>query len=181
MSSIYQRQFSSGEVTQAADITMSTLQNWLKRDVIVGHKKIEGGGSQGKHRRFSWFNVMEIATAATLVKAGVTDLAIAFYAAQSFAHVGAGPLPGVPVRSPALPFDVEHGRTLLFAAGQHCEIMPYDPRGSGSDVLSTIRVALRRPEAFVVVDMLDVFDRVCLSLGLHPQAVMDAEYSEAQG
>ncbi|GGO55175.1 MerR HTH family regulatory protein [Roseovarius pacificus] len=166
--SIYTRYFSAGEVAQASGITPSTLQNWIKRDVIIGHK-IEGGGSQGKHRRFSWHNVMEIATAAALVKAGVSDLGVAFYAAQSFAHVAHAAPSGKLQRLPALPYDISYGRTLLFVAGKHSQITTYKP---GSDPFVRVAYGGRDREAFIVVDLLAVFDRVCVSLGLNPQEVM---------
>ncbi|ARC87892.1 hypothetical protein [Rhodovulum sp. MB263] len=181
MINIFQQHFSAGDVTKAADISMSTLQNWIKRDVIVGHKKIEGGGSQGRHRRFSWHNVIEIATAAALVKVGVTDLSIAFRAAQLFAHTGAGPLPGKPGRCPGLPFEASNVRTLLFVSGEHSQILPYSPNKGGEDVLAVARIGLRKPEAFIVVDLLELFDRVCGALGLHPQEVMDRAYSKTHG
>ncbi len=174
---IYQRQFSAGEVVKAADISMSTLQNWIGRGVIIGHRKIEGGGSQGKHRRFSWYNVIEIATAAALVKVGVSDLKIAFQAAQHFAHTGPDEGAFTPKPDPAMPFDIDHGRTLMFVSGEYSEIIPYKP--GSDDPLAIVRAALRQPEAFIVVDLRDLFDRVCAALGIHPQAVMDEAYSEA--
>src|SRR6056297_1888335 len=104
---IQEHTFSAGEVTKAADISASTLQNWIKRSVIIGHRDIKGGGSQGRHRRFSWFNVMEISIAAALVKTGVTDLPRAFDAAQKIAHTGDFP------RRPGFPFHHNHGDTWL--------------------------------------------------------------------
>ena len=177
MQDVRTRHFSAGEVAAAADITMSTLQNWIKRGVIIGHRTIEGGGERGRHRRFSWFNVMEICTAAALVRAGVTDLSVAFAAGVEFGHTGPGPLPGRPERQPAMPYDLDHGRTLLFIAGDRKTIAPWQP---GKDILSEVRFELGRPEAYVVIDMLDLFDRACAALEIHPQAAMDAAYSPSQ-
>lgn len=171
---IYTSTFATRDVLLAADISNGKLQNWFARDVVLGHRNVEGGGSPGRHRRFSWFNVMEIANAAALVNAGL-DLSLAFRAAQVFAHMGAGPLPGIPERFPSMPFKTEHGRTLMFVAGDRVHIAPYEP---GSDALAAARVHLGQPEAFIVLDLLGLFNRVCASLELDPQAVMDEAYSE---
>lgn len=174
----FQKQFLAGEVAKAAGIAPATLQNWVKRGVIIGHRtgmsEIEGGGSQGRHRRFSWHNIMEIATAAALIKVGVSDLTCAFSAAAVFAHSGHGDSSTGLRRDPGTPYDLEHGRTLMFVAGDRSKIIQYQP---GQDCLATGRSLLGSPEGFVVIDLLDVFDRVCVSLGLHPNKVLDLAYS----
>jgi hypothetical protein len=170
MSGIHTRQFSAGEVAQAAEIRPATLQNWIKRGVMIGHRNIEGGGGPGRHRRFSWGNVMEVVTVAALIDVGVSDLKAAFGIAQMFAHSGEGPLPGKPGRLPGMPYDPEHGRTLMFVSGGEAEIFPFKP---GDDVFSLARAALSRPEAMVVLDLLEIFDRACVSLGLHPNELLE--------
>lgn len=67
-------QFTTGQLLEAADVTGSALQSWIKRGLLVSHRKgaeITGGGSQGVHRRFSYRAVMVVATASCLIKQGV--------------------------------------------------------------------------------------------------------------
>lgn len=171
MPNVLAETYASGQVAEAADITMSTLQNWLKRGVIIGHRDIGGGGARGRHRRFTFFNVMEVATAAALTKLGVADLPLAFNAAATFAHSGEGELPGRPARLPSAPYRAS--RTLLAFAGTRVEVMPYV---LGEDVLAVIRADLGRPEGVILLDLNDLFDRVCARLSMHPEAVMDQVY-----
>lgn len=166
----------AAQTAAAAGITDQTLQNWLKRDVIVGHKRREGtiggGGSKGRRRQFTFFNVMEIATAAALLRVGVSDLGLAFEAACGFSHFGEGELPGRPKRNPSLPFDAA-GYTMLVLAGEKSDVVLHTP---GQDLLSVIRSTFRNTEGFVILDMSDLFDRVCASLGLHPEEVLRQSY-----
>jgi hypothetical protein len=173
---IFQAKFSTGQIVKATGVSNASLQTWLKRGIIAGHRDadIEGGGSPGLHRRFSFFNLMEIATAKAMIDCGVSDLATAFKAARTFAHIGAGPLPGeTPERQPGLPFN--DGRTLLCvgqSGGSYVEC--WKP---GKDPLANIRIALGHPIGFVVIDMTALFDRVAASLEYHPQAILDFAYS----
>ncbi|NDV52152.1 hypothetical protein [Salipiger sp. PrR003] len=176
MDNINQRQFTSGEVVKAAGIAMGAFQNWLNRGVLIGPDPIKGGGTPGRYRSFTWFTLNEVAMAAAIVKAGVNDVQTAFRAAQSYAHAGNGALPGTPARDPSLPFAVEHGRTLLAFNGERAGVFLYKP---SEDILPHIRQSLGRPEGFTVIDALDVFDRVCGSIGIHPQEVLDRAYSES--
>ncbi|MBF2717502.1 hypothetical protein [Agrobacterium vitis] len=176
---IWNEKFSTGQVIKATGVSNHTLQSWLKRGVIIGHKgksDIEGGGSPGLHRRFSYFNVMEIAVAKALLDCGVTDLALAFKAAATFSHTGDGPLPGSPQREPGMPCDTRHaiyGRTLLCVSGERHHIAFWQP---GTDVMAVIRNELGRPIAFTVLDTNDLFDRVVGALGYHPEAVYEQSY-----
>lgn len=177
--SIFNQEFSTGEVVRATGVSNETLQNWLKRGYLVGQKhKIEGGGSSGVHRRFSFFNLMEIATAKALIDAGVTNLTHAFKAAVSFAHVGGGAIEGIqPLRDPALPFDttVENGITLLCVSGEKSHTHFYQ---FGHDPLPIIRNALGRAQGYFILEMDEVFELVMGRLGKHPQAVLEAEYNK---
>ena len=47
-----------------------------------------------------------------------------------------------------------------------------------SDALSNFATHLRGSEGFVVIDAGAVFDRVCATLGAHPNKVLDAAYPE---
>lgn len=176
MDTIFEQKFSANEVAEAARIAPSTLQNWLKRNVIVGHKKeIEGGGSQGRHRKFSFFSLIEIATAAALVRGGIADLATAFSASAGFAHAGHGELPNQPERIPGLPFDTSHGFSLLVVSGERQQTFLWKP---GEDVFAKIRAAFRGCECLTIVDMTALFDRVCHAVGVHPEDVLDSAYGK---
>jgi hypothetical protein len=173
---IFEEKFSTGQIVKATGVSNAALQTWLKRGIIVGHRNadIEGGGSPGLHRRYSFFNLMEIATAKAIIDCGVSDLALAFQAARAFAHVGSGPLPGeAPERQPGMPF-YDH-RTLLCVGQSGGTYVAFWK--SGNDPLANIRMALGRPAGFLVIDINDLFDRVVAVLGYHPQAVLDFAYS----
>jgi hypothetical protein len=177
--SILNETFSTHQVAVAANVAPGTLQNWLKRGVIVGHRDedIEGGGIQGNHRKFSFFAVMQIAVAKALIDAGVTDLKKAFDAAVGFAHIGGGPIGNVePGRIPALPFHFKHGETLLVVSERRKSVILHRPN---VDDFHVIRHRLQSPASWVTVDAGEVFRRVCAALGKHPSAVMDAEYAAA--
>lgn len=189
MTNIAFRQFTAGEVVESAGITMSTLQNWIKREVIVGHgdDDIEGGGSQGRHRRFSFHALMQISIGAALIRAsGGGDLRQAFNAAMIFAHSGEGPSgwvnakdeieSGDPNRDPGMPYHWSHGRTLMGCAGDNTTIVLLRPK---QDSFFEIRQNLRRAEGFVVLDASAVFERVCAHIGLDYREVLDAAYPTA--
>lgn len=178
--SIFNEKFSTGQVVEATGVSNETLQNWLKRGFLIGHRNtqaIEGGGSSGVHRRFSFFNVMEIATAKALIDAGITNLSHVFKAAGSFSHVGHGPIDDIqPLRDPALPFDttVENGVTLLCVSGERNYVHFWK---IGQDPLPVIRHALAGAKGYFILEMNEIFDLVVARLGHHPQAVLEAEYS----
>lgn len=161
---IFYAQFNTGQVLKAAGVTNASLQTWIRRGAIIGHKghEIENPGSPGYRRSFSFHNVMEIATAKALIDIGV-DLADAFHAAAMFAHAGDDS------RSPSLPF-TSQAYTLLCVAGNHSDVVEWVP---GIDILASIRLALHRPLGFVVLQMNPLFDRVTTALGYHPEEVLD--------
>ncbi|MCV0429021.1 MAG: hypothetical protein K5905_26500 [Roseibium sp.] len=179
---IFNDKFASGQVIKSAGISNATLQSWLKREVIVGQKDgsvIEGGGSPGRHRRFSFYNLIEIATAKALIDCGVSDLQVAFSTARKFAHTGIAATKEHPERNPGMPFNISNdalGQTLLCMSGEHSFVAFWQP---GTDPLLEIRTALRRPIGFVILDMNELFDRVTASLGYHPQEVIEHAYSSS--
>lgn len=109
--SIFQQTFTNAQIVASTGVTNDQLQNWIRRDLIVGQGQIEGGGSPGRHRRFSFFNLMEIAIAKALLDAGLGDLQRTTQAAKHFAHVGRGEIGDRPERLPGFPF--KDGKTLL--------------------------------------------------------------------
>lgn len=171
-------EYSAADVVRAAKVSGETLQNWLKRGVIVGHRdgrsEITGGGGQGRHRRFSFFSVMEIASARALVSSCGVDLHQAIVAAADFAHSGHGPFDDKPGRLPGFPFPPALGQTYLVCGGGGSDVI-LDRRDG--QVLDLVRVVLRNPAAFVMLDATALFDQVVAALGHHPQAALDTAYA----
>lgn len=175
---IFLEKFSTGQVIAATGVPNATLQSWLKRGIIVGHRNIEGGGSPGVHRRFSFCNLMEIALAKALIDAGLSDLNFAFGAARHFAHAGTGRSEFTPERDPGLPFESTADRpgTTMLAACQDRHYLAFC--GADTDAISDIRSGLGGPIGFVVVDVSELFDRVMASLHYHPEEVLEAAYAK---
>ena len=176
---IFHAKFSTGQVTAAAGVSNAVLQSWLKRGVILGQNReaeIEGGGSPGIHRRFSFFNVMEIAIAKALIDGGLTDLANAFAAGRYFAHVGAGEIGNTPLRLPSMPYNSagESGMTLLCVSGDKAKTVYYRP---SQDVIPNVVYSLSQDFSFFTLGIDPIFDRVTVNLGYHPEDVLALAYN----
>ncbi len=178
---IVNRTFSTGEITKFADVTNDNLQNWLKRGVIIGHREIKGGGSVGQRRHFSWFNLMEIATAAALLKIGVSSRADAFAAAQAFSHTGSGGSSWVGDaglsdnsrnRWPGFPYHYALGVTfMIFAAGESRIVLSAD--GSLTSTMLGGSLSL----GCVVLNATQLFAAVAGRAGLDYRNVLDELYN----
>lgn len=172
---IFHHPFSTGQVVAATGVSNSALQSWLKRDLIVGHKEgapIEGGGTPGAHRRFSFFNVMEIAVAKALLDVGMGSVSDAFRAAMGFAHVGNGELPGLrPERRPGLPYN-DTCLTILCVRQDQSTVEIWKPK---SDVFISARQRLGG--GFVVLEINPIFERVTHQLGYDHRDVLSLAYS----
>lgn len=184
---IFAESFSTGQVIAATGVPNHTLQSWLKRGLVVGPSeakedhKIQGGGSPGAHRRFSFYSVMEIAIAKALTDIGSPSVETAFRVAAKFAHFARGSFgwEGGPVehvrRLPSLPLNHRTGpkRTLLCVSGGTSVVIPWDGKG---DVWSAARHALNTPDGFVILEVDRVFDRVVRALGHDPWEVLSEAY-----
>lgn len=170
--SILQEQFKAADIVLAADVKPSKLQLWIHRRVIVGGDKIQGGRGPGHHRKFTFYNVMEVAIANALLEAGLNDLKVAFSAAAIFAHTSKGSRAGM-ARLPGLPFEAIPGVDTIFAvSGEQTCVVPNDGEG---DALGEIQRRLKHPNALFVVDASQVFEWVCSSLGIDAhQALVEA-------
>ena len=184
---IFQETFSTGKVVKAANITNAKLQSWMRRDLIVGHRKkapIGGGGAPGSSREFSYFNVMEIAVAEAVLQVGSQSVEEAFHIAMGFAHMGNGasfwageeepPLP----RDPGMPFNphVHPGcQTLLCVAGTASVTVPWKP---GSDAYIDARHKLHNPASMVIIEIDPIYERVVKALGHNPWEVKQFCYSK---
>jgi len=170
--------FTTGQVVAATGVANESLQNWLKRELIVGQKAIEGGGSKGRQRRYSFFNVIEIAMAKALIDAGLTALEPAFHAAHVFAHTGDSR------RLPACPFNQRPGYTLLLAGPGWADTFFMAPDAKALELYAALVPQGRIGATFINASR--VFDNVCSRLmeitgdsQFHPEAVLEAAYSGA--
>ncbi|WP_419828188.1 hypothetical protein [Sphingomonas sp.] len=174
---LFHDRFATGQVVTATGVPNPTLQSWLKRDLIVGHKDnpIVGGGSPGAHRRFSFYNVMEIAIAKGLLDIGLGSVTNAFMAATSFAHVGGSGIGNEPDRHPGLPFDTRPraGYTLLCVAGERRAAIHWTP---GVDPLAIIRHRLGNAGGFVMLEIDPIFWSVTHRLGYDHRDVLELAY-----
>lgn len=173
--SIYQQTFTTGQIVEATGVTNMSLQNWLKRNLIVGQKEIQGGGSPGRHRQYSFFNLIEIAMAKALIEAGMTDMPTIFQAASSFSHSQTKKTKE-PTREAGMPFNVEGARTLLIAGPKWSEVIFFK-----TDDAAISLFAKMRPHGTlrcVVVDATDVFHRVINAIGLESHKVIREAYEK---
>lgn len=119
---IFSQTFTAAQVAEAADIKPATLQNWIKRGLVIGHKDapIDKPGKAGVRRRFSFFNVMEVAVGAALVHNGV-PLTQAMSIGSTFAHAGGsnGTAEGMERRLPSLPYRLRAGLTIICFNAEH--------------------------------------------------------------
>lgn len=178
---IFHAHFSTGQVVQATGVPNATLQSWLKREVVVATRpdaagEITGGGTPGAYRRFSFFNVMEIAIAKALLDAGLGDLENAFKAASHFAHTGRVAISDqFPTRIPGCPYNNAGmaAATLIAVRGDRSTERLWKV---GTDVITDICDDLHSRDGFVLIDADIVFERVLSALGFNPRDVMAFAY-----
>lgn len=171
---IFHRTFTQAEVVTATEVDPNHLQNWIKRERLVGHKDVPGQGT-GNRRQYSFFNLMEVAIANEIItNCGMGDLADAFRAAAHFAHFGDGPLPGKPGRIPGLPFRVANSLTLVIAGKGWSDEILFERDEKGLSLLS--KIISRGP--CVVVNATDVFESTLRRLEIEPSDVMREGYGD---
>ena len=166
----WHHEYTLPDVSAATFTPQTTIKSWLHKGLMVASAHhISGGNGRGRKRGFNFYSVMELATAAAILRGGPADLKSAFNAARDFAtyedegrHI-ATPFPG-------------DCTTLMLVSGELCQIVKWEP---GRDFLAAPRSALGKPEAMTVIDMNQVFDRTCNGLGLEGWKVMKAAYPEA--
>lgn len=169
--SIFQQQFTNSEIVTATGVTNFQLQNWLKRGQIVG-QGVEGGGSPGKHRKFSFFNLMEIAVSKALIDTGLTDMQRVTHAAASFAHVGRGSIGDRPARQPGFPF--KEGKTLLIVGPDRSREYQINRNDHPLGLLAAIK---DHGIGAIVIDASDVFSLTLRRAGLDPAAALNEAYN----
>jgi len=171
------KEYSAKQVCEIAGVSNASLQNWIKRKLIVGHREIKGGGEgPGRHRRFSFFNVVEIAMASKLIATGLQPKD-AFKAAADFAHVGGGGQTfDLPERLPGFPFHFQHGYTIFGISEERTFEVIWMP-GSTVDTYGQLRGFLHSDD-FITINATKLFDNICSKMGLHPNVVLDNVYPE---
>lgn len=166
----WHHEYTLQEVSAATFTPQTTIKSWLHKGLMVGSDHtITGGGGRGRKRGFTFYSVMELATAAAILRGGPADLKSAFSAAREFATFDS------PGRHMATPFPGS-GLTLMLVSGNNCEIVKWEP---GKDFFAAPRRNLGKPEAMTIIDLEQVFIRTCRGLGLDNAKVMKAAYSEA--
>ena len=177
---LHDLKFSAADTVRATGVSMDTLQNWMKRGIVIGaDRKVEGGGSQGKHRLFSFHAVMQIATARALMEAGMESAPKKVAeAAAHFAHVSGGGTATwdgehseTPERFPGVPFHHRHGHTI-FVVGKHAATLVAGANGPTYSQMKHEAVS----DSFVVIDASMVFYQVCANLDLDPLRELDKIY-----
>jgi hypothetical protein len=173
---VLSKEFSAKEVCEICGVSNDSLQNWIKRKLIVGHREIKGGGQgPGRHRRFSFFNVVEVAIANRLMTLGMQPKE-AFKNAAHFAHSGGGgEVFDMPERLPGLPFHQEHGDTI-FAVGLRGTWEAIWGRTPTSDPYAQMRQHVG--DDFISLNVTNVFNELCNAMGLHPFKTLDEIYGE---
>lgn len=170
--SIFHQQFTNSEIVAATGVTNFQLQNWLKRGQIVGQgdSEVGGGGGPGRHRRFSFFNLMEVAVAKALLDVGLTDMQRVTSAAVGFAHTGDGAIGSRPGRAPGCPF--KEGKTLLIVGPNRTE----EYQLLSSERLGLATAILQHGIGAVVIDVSEVFEITLHRARLDPAEAIRVAY-----
>lgn len=169
------RTFSAQSVALAAGATAKQISDWCSQGQIVGQREPLG---RGQKRQFSFFNVMEVSIALSLMEIGVRSPADAFRVAQTYSHTGGGgegpwvDSPRQSERLPGLPFHYRSGETLAFVAGRKCLI------DTDSDVLRAMSF-LGNFDGVIVLNVSRIFALTMRRLGLEHVDVLDQAYPAA--
>ncbi|MCE8005996.1 hypothetical protein [Aestuariivita sp.] len=168
--------FSTAQVAQICDIPKEKFQLWNARYCITGKShQPEGGGAQGKARRYTFRHVMDFAIAKALVDAGMNPKE-AFAKSPHFAHFGSTDDMDH-LRVPGLPMHQEYGDTLMIVGGIGHWIGCHNRSNQALDeAMGYLGGPIGDLDSFVVVNASKVFGRVCRRLGLHPFEVLDERY-----
>lgn len=156
----------TGDVCEIVGVQKQRIMMWLKRGLPLAYE-MSGGGTPGKHREFTFRNLMELAVARAAVDAGVPT-EIAFRAAAKFAYSTShkqvdGGLEvlreqGFPFPAPAETYVIIHGGD--FTIGDE----------------ASLSMPLAKSDSVTVVNAGRVFSGVIDRLGLDPQKVLVATY-----
>lgn len=174
---LFNTEYTAQTAAIATGVDARKISDWATRGLIVGQKS--GGGVQGSTRKYSFFNVMEIAVAATAIEQFNSTPSVAFELSHWFAHTGSGQFqPGdnsAPSRYPALPYHFRHGITYLIADGATAHIVLSK---DGTVNLAAYPPHYSRNVGFQVLNLLEIFARVIQRLGGDYRKVLDRAHPD---
>lgn len=173
------RTFTAQSVALATGCTAKQITDWCNLGRVVGQREPIG---RGHSRKFTWFNLMEIAIAAELMDSGFSSVLDAFNASQRFAHSGAAPAKYAgddvdgPTRIPGLPWHYNLGQTYLFVwkGGSKVELTD----DAGTVELSSIALPAHSATVCIAVNVTEVFARVCNRMAQDYRDVLNEAYPE---
>lgn len=170
--------FTLQESCQAIGMPVKTAQNWIDRKLVLGSEDKPAG----KHERFSFHTVMEIAVANSLKRISI-PLEICFEVAVKFAHFGSSSnANNVPNRLPATPF-LNVGRSAFIGfnpIGDRPINSIVSPDGPLSKISAVNANNCEKCEIVIWCDAGPVFRRVCLGLGHEPEKIILMRYGQPQ-
>lgn len=171
---IFFQEFQTGEAVKGGNVPGSTLQTWIRRGRIIGQRasgeEVEGAGSPGHYRRFSFRNIIEIAIAKALIDCGMKDIDAAFRVAMHYAHAGNEQ------RIPGMPHHWSEGRTLIGYSAETDRITD-DIWKPGHDVYLNLIANTGGRSGIIILDFSEVFQSVCDRLGLDAAQQLDRAYN----
>lgn len=176
---ILKQKFTLAQIAEVVGKNPTTLRTHINRGFVTSHgpRNIHGDKPPGKHSRFSFFTLMEFATAYHLYDNMGLQLDKSFDHARHFAHIsGGGAVFDLPVRYGALPYHQEHGYTIWGIAGENSFAIPTESE-PGKNLYLMMRYYLHSSD-FILVNVSEVFNRVCAALELHPFEVLDEVYDD---
>ncbi|WP_172332455.1 hypothetical protein [Mangrovicoccus sp. HB161399] len=159
------REYSLSEVAGFLGMNPVTVKSWAKH---VPGNYFEGGGSAGKHRRFSFNALMQLAVVAELVKMlPREDFERAFSVAATFAytdHEG---------REVGLPHHPNVGMTYMLVTDDLSHIFVQD---RSTPDLSKLPVPTSHLKRICVLNLTNIFCGVASAVGTGGFAVLDGAY-----
>ncbi len=181
------RKHTAQSVALATGATAKQISDWCTLGLIVGQREPLG---KGRKREFSWFNVMEVAVATTIMEAmRMTQPGDAFRAAQRFSHTGDGGGEWVGDdafsyndhhRWPGMPFDYRVGDTFLCVFRDRSIVaLVEDGNLPVSRLALQLGDANRPAPGLIVLNMTRIFFEVTQRMALKGREVLEEVYKES--
>ena len=179
---ILEQKYTGQTVALATGLTAKQVTDWCNQGLIIGQREPLG---KGHRRMFSWFNLMEVASALALMEIGVKSPGDAFRAAQRFSHMADGGArwegddgsltDDDPERLPGLPFDYKKGETFLYVAGSRVTVALHQ---DGVPPFDKIKRALGNPPGFIALNLSAVFAGILHRMARDYREVLDEAYPD---
>lgn len=160
--------FLASQAAEYAGVKPRTLQDWVGRNLVLGHR-VDGGGGKGRNRHFHFTTVLAIACANAAVRSGIVP-AKAFKAVEGLAM-------SADERHPGLPYRQDVGETFLVMAEGRAEVACNDIPDKA------ITAAIRKmdaPACYTILNVSQMFGEVCARMGIEdPGKALDEVYAES--